>query len=186
MSKVGEKPILIQEGVKISQNDSTVLVAGPLGKIELNFPRGLSLEIKEKEAILTRADDEKKTKSNHGTLNRLISNAVIGTTTGFSKSLEIVGTGYRAAVEGDTLILNLGFSHPINYPFPEGIKIEVQENKIKVFGINKELVGMAADKIKRFKKPDPYKGKGIRYLGEKLKLKPGKAAAKAGATAGGK
>lgn len=184
MSKIGEKPILIQEDVKISQDGDTVLVIGPLGEIKLKFPKSLTLEIGEKEAKITRADDEKKTKSVHGTMNRLICNAIEGTTKGFSKTLEVVGTGYRAVVEGGNLILNLGFSHPINFPIPEGTKIETQENKIKVFGINKELVGIVSDKIKRFKKPDVYKGKGIRYLGEKLKLKPGKAAAKATVTGG--
>ena len=109
-------------------------------------------------------------------------NAIEGTTVGFSKTLEVVGTGFWAKMEGADLVLALGYSHQIKFPTPEGVKIEAKENKIKVFGIDKDKVGVVADKIKRFKKPDPYKGKGIRYLGEKLKLKPGKAAAKTTAT----
>lgn len=179
MSKIGAKPIIINEGVSVIQEGESVLVRGPKGEVKLALPETLRLEIGEGKVLVKRLNDDKKTKSVHGTLARLIANAVFGTTKGFEKVLEIVGTGYRGQMEGENLVLSLGFSHPVKFTPPAGIKLEVSENKIKILGIDKEKVGLVADKIKKFKKPDPYKGKGIRTLGEKLKLKPGKAVAKA-------
>lgn len=186
MSKIGEKPIIIKEGVKVVKGNGQVVVTGSLGELTVNIPESLSVNFSDNEIKVGRSSDEKKVKSVHGTINRLIYNAIEGVTSGFTKTLEVVGTGYRSSVEGKALILFLGFSHPVNFQIPDGIKIEAVENKIKVFGIDKQLVGLTADRIKKLKKPDPYKGKGIRYFGEKLKLKPGKAAAKAGVTTGGK
>ncbi len=186
MSKVGEKPVILKEGVSLSQEGRELTVRGPLGEVKLALPERLRIETVGNEILVKREAEDKKTRSSHGTMARLLANAIQGTTVGFEKSLEIVGTGYRAQMEGDTLVLSLGFSHPIKYKTPLGTKIEAQENKIKVTGVDRELVGRTADKIKRFRKPDPYKGKGIRYLGEKLRLKPGKAAAKAGPVTGGK
>jgi len=187
MSKIGEKPVLIKPENKLSQESDILTVSGPLGEVKIKIPNGISLNISEKEVLVLRANDEKKVKSCHGTIARLIENAVKGTTEGFTKVLEVFGTGYRVQMEGTTLVLNVGFSHQVRFPTPEGIKIETLENiKIKVFGVNKEIVGTIADKIKKIKVPDSYKGKGIRYQGEILKLKPGKAAAKAGAATGGK
>lgn len=179
MSKVGEKPLALKEGTIVTQEKGFVVVKGPLGQIKIKIPLGITLAV-DKEVQVKRDSDEKKIKSVHGTMARLIRNAIEGTAAGFSKSLEVVGTGYWAKVEGNDLVLALGFSHHVNFPIPEGIKIEAKDNKITVFGINKELVGLIADKIKKIRKPDSYKGKGIRYLGERLKLKPGKAVAKAG------
>lgn len=179
MSKVGEKPLALKEGTIITQEGGFVVVKGPLGQVKIKIPAGITLVV-DKEVQVKRNSDEKKVKSVHGTMARLIRNAIEGTASGFSKSLEVVGTGYWAKVEGNNLILALGFSHQVNFPIPEGIKIEAKENKITVFGVDKELVGREADKIKKIRKPDSYKGKGIRYLGERLKLKPGKAVAKTG------
>lgn len=183
MSKIGAKPITIKEGISVSEEDGKVVVRGPLGEVKLHRPFGLKFETVDNLLFVKRINDDKKTKSNHGTMARLIANAILGTTVGFEKSLEIVGTGYRGQMEGNTLVLALGYSHPVRFESPSGIIIKVVENKIKVSGIDKEIVCLTADKIKRLRKPDPYKGKGIRYEGEKLKLKPGKVAAKAGATA---
>lgn len=178
MSKIGAKPIILKEGVSLSNEGKMILIRGPLGEVKLILPDGLKLESTDEQVMVKRLNDDKRTRSCHGTMARLISNAVIGTTVGFEKTLEIVGTGYRGQMEGDALVLSLGFSHPVKFTSPEGIKITVVENKVKVFGVDKEKVGIIADKIKRFKKPDSYKGKGIRYEGEKLRLKPGKVAAK--------
>lgn len=186
MSKIGGKPIIYPEKVALVQEGQKITVKGPLGEMVLCLPDNLKAEIAPGVVKITRQNEEKKTKSVHGTYARLLANAITGTTTGFFKTLEVVGTGYRPLMEGETLVLSLGFSHPVRYLAPAGIKIEVQENKVKVSGVNKEKVGEVADKIKRFRRPDAYKGKGIRYLGEKLKLKPGKAVAKAGVTAEGK
>lgn len=181
MSKVGEKPLALKEGTIVTQEGGFVVIKGPLGQMRIKIPSGITLVV-DKEVQVKRNSDEKKVKSVHGTMARLIKNAIEGTTNGFSKSLEVVGTGYWAKVEGNNLVLALGFSHHVNFSIPEGVKIEAKENKITVFGVDKELVGTEADKIKKIRKPDSYKGKGIRYLGEKLRLKPGKLAAKVGTT----
>lgn len=184
MSKLGKKPISLKEGVTVKQEGQKLIVIGPIGEISLLLPKRIGTEISAGRVKVVRQTDDKKTRSEHGTFVRLITNAIEGVTVGFTKSLEVVGTGFRAQIEGQDLVLALGFSHPVKFTAPEGIKIEVQENKIKVFGVDKQQVGLVADKIKKIKKPDPYKGKGIRYLGEKLRLKPGKAAAKAGVPGG--
>ncbi|HUW24442.1 MAG TPA: 50S ribosomal protein L6 [Patescibacteria group bacterium] len=186
MSKIGERPIMIKDGVSLSQEGRQLLVRGPQGEIRLALPEKLAVEIEPNQVRVRRLAEDKKTKAMHGTLARLIANAIFGTTAGFSKELEIVGTGYRAQMEGETLVLFVGYSHPVRFVSPPGITLTVQENKIKVSGIDKDLVGRTADKIKKIRKPDAYKGKGIRFLGEKLRLKPGKAAAAKAGVAGGK
>lgn len=185
MSKLGKKPIILKEGVTVKAEGENLVFSGSLGQFVLTLPDGIKVDLGTNDLTIKRLRDDKKTKSNHGTYSRLISNAIAGVSVGFSKTLEVVGTGFRAQMEGNDLVLALGFSHPVRYTAPEGVKIETQENKIKVSGIDKQMVGLVSDKIKKFRKPDPYRGKGIRYLGEKLRLKPGKTAAKAGA-AGGK
>lgn len=187
MSKIGKKPVAIIEGARVSIEGKTLLVSGPLGERTVVLPEGLEAEVREKEISLTRKSDDKNFKALHGTYARLVQNALTGVVSGFEKVLEIVGTGYRAQMEGDVLVLSLGYSHQIKFPSPAGIKLSVEENtKIKVFGTDKQQVGTVAHDIKILRKPDPYKGKGIRNLGEKLRLKPGKAAAKTTAGTGGK
>jgi len=186
MSKLGRKPITILEGVTVTKQDRTIKINGPLGDLEIKFPQGIEVEIAGSELKVERKDDSSQCKANQGTFVRIIGNAINGVRHGFTKELEVVGTGFRAQMEGNDLVLSLGFSHPVRYATPEGVKIETQDNKIKVSSVNKEKVGLVARQIKDIKKPDAYKGKGIRYLGEKLKLKPGKAAAKAGADGGAK
>ena len=184
MSKIGEKPIVIPEGVKINLEGKILKASGALGENVVFLPAGIEATVGEKEIKLKRASDDKNFKALHGTYARLVQNAVNGVVKGFEKVLEIVGTGYRGQMEGNTLVLSLGYSHQIKFPAPEGIRLSVEEGgHIKIFGIDKERVGSITHNIKALRKPDPYKGKGIRYLGEKLRLKPGKAAAKAGPAA---
>lgn len=157
-----------------------MIIAGPLGEMSLGLSNNIQVKILGEELRVERMADDKKTKAAQGTMVRLITNAIQGVTQGFEKILEIVGTGFKAQLEGKDLVLSLGFSHPVRFTPSADIKLEVLPgNQIRVFGVDKEKVGTMADKIKKIKKPDAYKGKGIRYLGEKLKLKPGKAAAKA-------
>lgn len=185
MSKIGEKPVLIKEGCEVFVNGSVVAVKGPLGEVKLNIPIGVSVTIKDGKVLIQRTSETKKAKSSHGTMARLINNALIGVTVGFTKSLEVVGTGFWVKMAEENLILSLGFSHEVNFHTPRGVKITTKENTITITGVDKQMVGLVSDKIKKIKKPDPYKGKGIRFLGEKIKLKPGKAVAKA-TTVGGK
>lgn len=183
MSRIGKQPITIPEGVKIEIDSGQVKVTGPKGELVLKIPERITIEEKEGQVIVSRHRNDKKTKASHGTIRNLINNMIIGVTQGWEKELEVVGTGYRVNLEGNKLVLKLGFSHPVVVEPPEGIQFEVSENRFKVIGIDKELVGNTAAKIRRICPPDPYKGKGIRYVNEVVKLKPGKAA-KAGAAGG--
>lgn len=183
MAKIGEKPVLITEGINLVQEGNQIKVTGPLGIVTLSIPKAVALEIENGQVRVVKKGEGKDVNAIQGTIARLIQNAILGVSRGFSRSLEVVGTGYRAVMEGETLVLSLGCSHQIKFPTPEGVKIETVENIIKITGPNKEQIGDIAYKIKQFRKPDAYKGKGIRYFGEKLRLKPGKAAAKTGGTA---
>lgn len=184
MSKIANKPIIVTEGVHFNLDGQMVKVAGPLGEKTLKLPESLQALVSENKIMLKRKVDNRSSQALHGTYARLIKNLITGVSSGFEKTLEIVGTGYRGQMEGDTLVLSLGLSHQIKFPAPEGIKLSMQENKVKIFGADKEQVGTITHTIRMFRKPDPYKGKGIRYAGEKLRLKPGKAAAKTSGTAG--
>lgn len=183
MAKIGEQPVIITEGINLVQEGNQIKVSGPLGTVVLSIPEEVELKIENGQVVVVKKEEGKDAGAIQGTIARLIKNATIGVTKGFSKSLEVVGTGYRAVMEGSTLVLSLGYSHQIKFPAPDGVKIEAVENKINITGSNKEQLGDVAYKIKQFRKPDSYKGKGIRYLGEKLRLKPGKAAAKVGGAA---
>jgi len=185
MSRIGKKPITIPEGVTVEVKSGGVVVAGSKGSLTVNFRPEIEILVDDKQILVKRKGENKLAKSLHGLTRTLIANAIEGVTSGFSKSLEVVGTGYRASLEGETLVLAVGFSHLAKVSPPPGIKFEVEEdNKIKVFGIDKALVGQVAAQIRKIRPPDPYKGKGIRYEGEEVKLKPGKAG-KAGATGAG-
>ena len=178
MSKIAKKPIQFPAEVTVVRAGNSINITGPLGQLSLVLPAELVLTIDKNEMSLVRIEETKKVKSLHGTYARLLANNIKGVTVGFTKVLEVVGTGFKAEVLQNDLVLSLGYSHQIKFPIPQDIKITVTENKINVTGISCELVGLTADKIKFFRKPDSYKGKGIRYLGQQLKLKPGKAAAK--------
>lgn len=175
MSRIGKLPIEIPKGVKITYNEPCLKVDGPKGTLSRNVMEGVALDLSETSIVVTRADDGIKSRSAHGLTRTLINNMVTGVTKGFETALEISGVGYRAEVKGDVLNLSLGYSHPINYELPKGISVEVDKmTKVLVKGIDKELVGQVAAKIRGFRGPEPYKGKGIKYAGEVILRKAGK------------
>ena len=184
MSRVGRKPIPIVAGVKVAQSGRTVTVAGPKGQLAADVHPDISVEIKDNTIRLGRPSDEKRYRALHGLWRALLANMVRGVTEGYSRKLELVGVGYRAELKGKKLQLLLGFSHPILFAPPEGIKIETPtQNNITVSGIDRALVGQVAAKIRSFRPPEPYKGKGVKYEGEFIRRKAGKAAAASGAKA---
>lgn len=178
MSRVGKKPIEISANSKVEIKVGNIAIEGPKGKLTKAIPATIKVELKENQIIVTRPSDSNRDKSLHGLTRNLIFNMVKGVNEGFSKELEIRGVGFRAQLSAKTLNLQLGFSHPINYPVPEGITLEVPKpTQIIVKGIDKEKVGSAAAEIRSFYKPEPYKGKGIRYKDEYVRRKVGKAVA---------
>ncbi len=182
MSKIGQKPIEIPASVNITIEGKKITIKGSHGELRYVLPENLEV-IKDNNYILVkRSNDEKKTKSVHGLYRQLINNAVIGVEKPWQKSLKVVGTGYNVKLDGENLVFKLGYSHPVVFKKVQGIKFQVEGNdKVTVVGIDKQLVGEVAYQIKMLKKPDVYKGKGIRYEGEKLRIKPGKKAKAAGA-----
>ena len=180
MSRIGKKPVEIPQGVEVSIKDSIVKVKGSKGEIEHTIPEGVLVEVKDKQVIVSIKVENKKTSALWGLIRALLQNAVMGVSQGFEKQLEIIGVGYKAKMEGDKLLdLAMGFSHPVKMPVPEGLQIKVEKNIITISGINKEKVGQFAAEIRAVRKPEPYKGKGIRYVGEKVRRKEGKKAATA-------
>jgi len=178
MSRIGTAPIPIPQGVEIKQAGPAVEVKGPKGALSHTMPVGISLQVEDGVVHVKRDGDAKRMRSLHGLTRTLIANMVTGVTQGFEKGLEIVGIGYRANLQGRNLQLSLGYSHPVIYPLPEGIEVVVEkQNKLTVTGIDKQKVGQAAAEIRSFRKPEPYKGKGIKYIGEQIRRKAGKAKA---------
>lgn len=175
MSRIGKLPIEVPNGVKVSIADSLIKVEGPKGTLTRSIMEGVSIESENNQLVISRKADDKKTRSAHGLTRTLINNMVTGVTKGFVTSLDITGVGYRAEAKGDVLSLALGYSHPINYALPKGVSVEVEKmTKIMVSGADKELVGQTAAKIRAFRSPEPYKGKGIRYSNETILRKAGK------------
>lgn len=184
MSRIGKQPVEVPTGVTVEINGTTVVVKGSKGELKREFHPNMKIELKDNQIIVTRPNDQKENRALHGLTRSLLANMVEGVTKGFEKQLEIVGVGYRAQASGNKITLNLGFSHPIEYKAPEGIEFEMDQEKkniITVRGIDKQLVGEAAAKVRSYRKPEPYKGKGIRYVDEYVARKAGKAAASAGA-----
>ena len=182
MSRVGLKPIPLPSNVEFSLDGNTARAKGPKGEltceIDTNF---VSVKQEGDTLVVSRPNDEKETKSRHGLYRSLINNLILGVTEGFSKTLEIKGVGYRAALKGKTLEMNLGFSHPVLYELPEGVEVQFHEKNANIFTISsmdKQRVGQVAAEIRSFRKPEPYKGKGIRYIDEYILRKAGKTAAK--------
>ena len=174
MSRIGKKPVVIPAGVKVTIADGNVAVEGK-GKLSMPLPPHVAAEVKDNQVLVTAADETRSANAMHGLARSLIQNMVVGVSQGFRKELQIVGIGYKAAVAGSKLNLSLGYSHPIEFKIPEGIKVTVTpENKIMVEGCDKQLVGETAAQIRRFRQPEPYKGKGIRYVDERIVLKEGK------------
>lgn len=175
MSRIGKKPIQIPAGVDIKVVDNTVTVKGPKGELSQSFDKEMLIEIEDAALSVTRPSDSKKHKAMHGLVRTLIYNMVIGVTEGYKKELEIIGTGYRAAKNGKKLALNLGFSHPLELEDPEGIETEVPApTRIIISGIDKQKVGAYAAHIRKYREPEPYKGKGVKYVDEYVKRKVGK------------
>ncbi len=175
MSRIGKLPVAIPDKVEVKITDGRIAVKGPKGELDWAVPAGLDVEQKDGQVIFSRPNDKRENKALHGTARSLVNNMVKGVTDGFSKELEIQGVGYRAAVKGKNLELQLGFSHPVAHPIPDGIKVDVQENtKVKVEGIDKQKVGQFAAEIRAYRPPEPYKGKGVRYVDEYVRRKAGK------------
>jgi large subunit ribosomal protein L6 len=178
MSRVGKLPITVPQGVRINLQGAVLQVEGPKGKLQHEIPPGLKLETADNKITVSREVEQKKVRALHGLTRTLIANMVCGVTQGFKKELEIVGVGYRADISSNVLNLTLGYSHPIKFPLPEGITGKVDKQVITLEGIDKGLVGQTAAKVRKLRKPDSYKGKGVRYLGEVIKTKVGKSGVK--------
>lgn len=178
MSRVGRKPIPIPKEVEVSIGPAGLQIQGPKGKLETPVPPGISFSLEGSELKCARSTDERQQRAYHGLARALAQNAVKGVTEGFSKELDIVGVGYKAQLEGSKVVFALGYSHPVEFPIPEGIKIAVEkQTRITISGIDRQQVGQVAAEIRSLRKPDPYKQKGVRYVGEVLKKKAGKAGA---------
>ena len=175
MSRIGKAPITVPSGVEVSIAGRTVTVKGPKGQLSREIPGEITVRKEESVLLVERPDDERENRSLHGLVRTLVNNMVVGVTDGYAKELEIVGVGYRAEAQGTNLRLALGFSHPVIVPAPEGITFEVPaQTRVIVRGIDKEVVGQVAANIRAIRKPEPYKGKGVRYLDERILRKAGK------------
>ena len=174
MSRIGQKTIQIPESVSFSLNNGTARISGPQGELEVLIIKGIDVKSNDNKITVSRSSEERKYRAMHGTVRQLISNAVKGVSVGFTKELELRGVGYQANMQGNRLHLQLGFSHDILFETPEGINIRANRTEISVTGYDKQLVGEVAAKIRSFRKPEPYKGKGIRYKGEYVRQKQGK------------
>ena len=179
MSRIGNRELKVPANVTVEVNDNVVTVKGPKGELSYTFNSDLTVKVEEGSVTIERSNDSKKVKEMHGTTNALISNMIEGVSNGFSKGLEIVGVGYSFNVKGKTLVVKAGYSHPVEVAIPDGIELEsVSNTEITVKGISKELVGEFAANVRKIRKPEPYKGKGIRYKGEYIRRKEGKKASK--------
>lgn len=178
MSRIGKKPIPIPSGVDINLVDGILTVKGPKGKLAREIHPKVSVNVGKEEIVVSRGDESRDTRALHGLSRMLIANMVTGVSSGFEKTLEIVGVGYRAELQGNTAILNVGYSQPVNFELPQGIEAKIDKTKITLSGIDKELLGMTAAKIRAIRKPEPYKGKGIRYADEVIRRKAGKTGVK--------
>ena len=180
MSRIGNKPVAIPAGVEINQNGSTVSVKGPKGQLQEEINKAIKLEVKDGQVLFTRPSDKREERAQHGLTRTLVNNMVKGVTDGYEKKLELVGVGYRAEKKGNMLVMNLGFSHPVEMKDPEGITTECpSDREIVIKGIDKASVGNYAANIRSLRKPEPYKGKGVKYSGEYIRRKEGKTGAKA-------
>lgn len=179
MSRVGKKAITVPSNVTVAINGSQITIEGPKGKLEWTIPAGITAKAEGTELLVERASEARQLRALHGTSRSLINNMIIGVSQGYEKNLEIIGVGFRAAVKGNILDLNLGKSHPINQIIPSGLTVTVTENtKVKVEGIDKQMVGQFAAEVRAYYPPEPYKGKGVRFAGEVIRRKEGKSVGK--------
>jgi len=183
MSKIGKQIINVPAGVTLEVGEKHVKVIGPKGNLELSLPRKIEVKVEDNKIEVTKKGQTKQLTALHGTIRSLINNMVKGVTEGFSKQLELIGTGFRAEVSGNTLALTVGYSHQVKLEIPQGISAKVEKNVITVEGVDKVAVGQFAADIRASRPPEPYKGKGVKYVDEVIRRKPGKAAAKAGGAA---
>jgi large subunit ribosomal protein L6 len=180
MSRVGKNPINLPEGVEVKIQGNLIAVKGPKGELKWSFPSQLKVSLQDRRIVVERPSDTRQMRALHGTTRSIIANMITGVSSGYQKILEIVGIGYRAQVQGNKIIFSLGYSHPVEFLLPEGISAQVdsRQTQLTIRGIDKQLVGQVAADIRALRPPDIYKGKGIRYAGEQIKLKPGKAGKK--------
>ena len=177
MSRLGKTPIAIPKGIEINKSENEVLVKGPKGCIKVLVPKGITLNVEDSKVLLVCGENKEIKSSMHGLYRSLVQNAIIGVSSGFVKQLSLIGIGYRAAVKGNELDLQLGFSHPCQLKIPEGIEIQIEKStKITISGIDKQLVGQFAANVRALRPPEPYKGKGVRYIDEFVRKKAGKTA----------
>lgn len=177
MSRIGKKPVEIPKGISIVKEGNSLTVKGPKGELKNSFNSAISIEVKDDEVIVTRPNDSKENRSLHGLTRALIQNMVTGVNSSYSKTLDIVGVGFRVEMKGKNLLMNIGFSHPIYFMPPDEITIETPtQTQIVITGIDKQLVGQVAAKLRSIRKPEPYKGKGIKYSDEQIQRKAGKTA----------
>jgi large subunit ribosomal protein L6 len=181
MSRIGKKPIPLPKGVEVKIEGQLIRVKGPKGALEVGLMPGISAQVADDQLTLERANDEREIRAFHGLVRALSANAITGVSTGWSKALDIIGIGYRAEKQGNAVVFNLGYSHPINFEIPQGIDIEVdgKANRITVHGIDRQQVGQIAAEIRGLRPPEPYKGKGVRYADERVRTKAGKQGATA-------
>lgn len=178
MSRIGNRKLVVPEGVTITVEENQVTVKGPKGELSLEIKENITVQVEDNAVVVTRANEEKATKAMHGTTNANIKNMIEGVTNGFKKGLEIIGVGYRFTMKGNTLVINAGYSHPVELEVPAGLTVEAISNtEISVSGIDKVKVGEFAANIRKVRQPEPYKGKGIRYKDEHVQRKEGKKAA---------
>ncbi len=178
MSRIGRKPIDVPSGVELNIKEALVEVKGPKGVLTVDLHPKIHVEVGDGLVTVTRDDDEKKTKCHHGLCRSLINNAIEGVSKGFVKQLDLIGVGYKVNLKGTNLELNVGYSHPVTFALPQGVEGKVEGNRISLSGCDKQLVGEAAAQIRRVRPPEPYKGKGIKYVNEQIRRKAGKSGAK--------
>jgi large subunit ribosomal protein L6 len=177
MSRVGKNPIAIPSGVTVTVQGESVTVKGPKGELSQALVHGITASVADGQVVVSRPNDSKQSRASHGLVRALVNNMVTGVSQGFERKLEVIGVGYRADVKGTQLVMNLGYSHSINYDIPSGVAVSVdKQNVITIQGIDKQRVGQVAAEVRAFRSPDSYKGKGVRYQGEYIRLKTGKSA----------
>lgn len=178
MSRIGKRPIEIPSGVEVKLGAETIEVKGPKGTLQTPADSNVRYEVEGSQVVITRSDDSRVAASRHGLRRTLLANCIEGVTKGFEKGLEVIGVGYKVSVQGPKVVLNVGYSHPVEFDLPKGIEAKVEGSKLTIMGIDKQLVGEVAAQIRRVRPPEPYKGKGIKYIDETIRRKAGKSGAK--------
>ena len=177
MSRIGKKPVPVPKGVTVNIKEGMVAIKGPKGELKRAIPEGVTVKLQGEEVVSARADDSRLNRAKHGMIRALVANMVRGVTQGFTRELEINGVGYKAEVKGKSVTFTLGYSHVIDFPLPQGIEAKVEKNRVSLTGVDRELVGQVAAKVRRLRPPEPYKGKGIKYVEEHIRRKVGKTGA---------